>query len=162
MNARSVVIATCVAGLVLACPVAPLAAQGDGSAAVSLRVAALDEVVPSAVRVPMALSPGEAKHRSPALAWLLSYLLPGGGQAYNGQWDKAAVFLGVAVAGLAINASDDCGDYVCFGPGFWVAAASAVGSQIDAPVSAAAINRKAQRGNPRSASATVTVATIHF
>ena len=38
-------------------------------------------------------------HYNPAAAGLFSALIVGGGQAYNGQWEKGAAFLGVAVLG---------------------------------------------------------------
>ncbi len=87
-------------------------------------------------------------HKSPVLAWFLSWLISGGGQAYNGQWTKAALFFGAGAIGFAMAASN--GGFQCSGDcttndvglGIWVA--SSLGSQIDAPISASRINKKAK------------------
>jgi hypothetical protein len=87
------------------------------------------------------------RHKSPALAWFLSWLVPGGGQGYNGQWGKAAAFFGAAVVGLALVSSSHCG--LTFSTncgsrdaGLEVLVVSSIGSQIEAPIAASAINRK--------------------
>ena len=51
------------------------------------------------------LSRDPADRKSPFLAWFLSWLVPGGGQGYNGQWGKAAGFFGVAAVGFGIVVS---------------------------------------------------------
>jgi hypothetical protein len=90
-------------------------------------------------------SPAAARHKSPFLAWFLSFLVPGAGQGYNDQWGKAAAFFGGAVAGVVIANHEECNSFgPCTGAGFWLLVASSVGSQIDAPVSAAAINKAAK------------------
>ena len=87
------------------------------------------------------------KKKSPALAWFLSFLIPGGGQAYNGQWGKAGldfagavIFASVAQAGVedCVN-NDECADYTVGLVGYlavWIA------SQFDAGMSASKINRE--------------------
>jgi hypothetical protein len=109
-------------------------------------------VVASLVPVPIALVPGE---KSPVLAWVLSFVLPGAGQGYNGQWGKAAAFFGGVVAGstlvvvgavsCVVNAAggEDCGGYdAVWNIGLVLMLGSWVWSQIDAPVSAIGINRR--------------------
>ena len=87
-------------------------------------------------------------HKSPFLAWFLSWFITGGGQAYNEHYAKGAVFFGGAVIGIAMFLSDDglqcTGDCTTnnVGLGIWVAAS--LGSQIDAPISASRINKKAK------------------
>jgi hypothetical protein len=78
----------------------------------------------------------------------LSWFITGGGQAYNEQYVKGAVFFGGAVIGIAMFVSNDgfqcTGDCTTnnVGLGIWVA--SSLGSQIDAPISATRINKKAK------------------
>ena len=93
----------------------------------------------------------QASKKSPALAFLLSFLIPGAGQGYNGQWGKGAglfigelVSLGVTAAGAGdcVNGRD-CGVAIAGFVGmvgFWWA------SWIDAPISASAINRRIDAG----------------
>ena len=90
--------------------------------------------------------------KSPWGAVGLSLMLPGGGQAYNGQWRKGALMLAGGVVSLAVsvpnwdncfNSRDDCG--LAFaglaGMGtFWV------WSMIDARASAREINRRIDAG----------------
>ena len=89
--------------------------------------------------------------KSPGGAFALSLMIPGAGQAHNGQWGKGALMLGgglvsvgVAVAGAdECDSSDDCA-LLTAGlvgiVGFWV------WSMIDAPVSARSINRRTDAG----------------
>jgi hypothetical protein len=107
-------------------------------------------------------SPGGVRHKSPFLAWFLSFLVPGGGQGYNGQWGKAAAFFGVAVVGVFVESQETCNSFFCTGPGFWLYAASSVGSQIDAPISSAAMNRRATGEAVRLPRTTLTIATFYF
>jgi len=108
-----------------------------------------------------------APHKSPALAWALSLLVPGGGQGYNGQWGKGAIFFGVVAVGMGIYVQNGGGNCIV-GQGENCGAASAgaflavggwIGSQIDAPLTAAAINR---RTGGAARQATLTVARIRF
>jgi hypothetical protein len=107
-----------------------------------------------------------AQHKSPFLAWFLSWLVPGGGQGYNGQWGKAAGFFVAGAAGFALvvandgfDCSSDCGPRDL---GLGILAAASIGSQIEAPIAASAINRKARMGASAGSGATVTLATLHF
>jgi hypothetical protein len=100
----------------------------------------------------------------------LSFVLPGAGQGYNGQWGKAAVFLGVTLVAFTMVTRGD-GLFACEAPdysndkcstatvGALIGAASWIGSQIDAPISAAAINRRGRTATPR---ASVTLLTLRF
>ncbi len=102
------------------------------------------------------------KYRSPGLAFLFSFLLPGGGQYYNHEHAKGGAMTGLWVASVittAVGATvyyNDCyydynGNYVCDNynnrgrPALAVGATVWVGtrlwSMIDAPVRAARINR---------------------
>ncbi len=102
--------------------------------------------------------------KSPFLAWFLSWLVPGGGQGYNGQWGKAAAFFGGAAVGFALVTSNDgwaCGgDCGARDTGFAILLVSGLGAQIDAPISAARINRKAREAV--APEVTLTVGSIRF
>ena len=89
--------------------------------------------------------------KSPMGAFALSMMIPGAGQAHNGQWGKGGLMLGgglvsvgVALAGAnECDSSDDCslltaGLVGMFG--FWV------WSMVDAPVTANSINRRIDAG----------------
>jgi hypothetical protein len=95
----------------------------------------------------------EPRHKSPALAWFLSWLVPGGGQGYNGQWLKAAAFFVPAAVGFGLAADEgfscsaNCGSRDA---GLVILAAASVGSQIEAPIAASRINREAKKGAPSS------------
>jgi hypothetical protein len=109
------------------------------------------------------------RKKSPGLAWFLSFLVPGGGQGYNGQWGKAAVFLAVAAVGFNMtvhsggplcnylsSTGDDCARA---NTGLAILAVSSIASQIDAPITAVAINRR--NGNP-APRASLRLVTLHF
>ena len=104
------------------------------------------------------------RHKSPFLAWFLSWVVPGGGQGYNGQWGKAAAFFVPAVVGFALVASND--GFACSGDcgtrdvGLALLVVSSVGSQIEAPIAASKINREARKASPPQVS--VTIATVSF
>jgi hypothetical protein len=89
------------------------------------------------------------RHKSPVLAWFLSWLVPGGGQGYNGQWTKAAAFLIPAAIGFGIAAANDgfscTGDCGTRDVGLAILVAASIGSQIEAPIAASKINREARR-----------------
>jgi hypothetical protein len=122
-----------------------------------------DSSSPQPVSFSMRQAPSRVQHKSPFLAWFLSFLVPGGGQGYNGQWGKAAAFFGGAVVGLVVANQETCDSFsFCSGPGFWLFVASSVGSQIDAPITAAAINKRAKEEAFRLPQTALIVATIHF
>jgi|GEM_PF-6898286 len=93
----------------------------------------------------------EEAPKSAVGAFGLSMMIPGAGQAHNGQWGKGAVMLGGALVsvGVAIAGSNECGSsddcslrnaglVGLFGFWLW--------SMIDAPVSANSINRTSDDG----------------
>ena len=91
--------------------------------------------------------PGE---KSPWLAFLLSYIFPGGGQLYNGQPIKGLLFLtgitvGVGIAVLSYGGSDfdntNDSKSLIYG-GLGLAALLYIYQLIDAPVSANSINEE--------------------
>jgi hypothetical protein len=93
-----------------------------------------------------------AGRKSPGVAFLFSFLIVGGGQAYNGQWTKAGIMFGGAVVGGGLFAAyvGDCwnGEESCpqaYG-GLGLLLGMAIWSMIDAPVSASAINRRLESG----------------
>ena len=99
----------------------------------------------------------EADHqgrKSPPLALALSFVLPGAGQVYNGDYLKGAVMFGGAVlaaGAVLLSASDVLGlDDDTSGTGTHILGAAGVGlilwSWIDAPLSASAINRRLEAG----------------
>jgi TM2 domain-containing membrane protein YozV len=101
------------------------------------------------------------KYRSPGLAFLFSFLMPGGGQYYNHQYVKGGVMTGLWAAGIVTTAVGVSQDVDCYYDinGNWTCRyyddgsnpAAAVGgitifgswlwSVIDAPINAAQINR---------------------
>jgi len=107
---------------------------------------------PTKVRQLNANSPGK---KSGGTAFVLSLLIPGGGQFYNGQGGKGAIMLGLSVVGAALIISgsegdpyydyyrdSNSGDETKTGLGAFLLVGSALWSLIDAPISASAINRK--------------------
>jgi hypothetical protein len=99
-------------------------------------------ITPTPVRQPA------GKKKSPALSWFLSFLVPGAGQFYNGQWEKGAGFMLVQIVTAAtymhqLDAceiqSPECNNVriaVLVGFVNWIV------TQVDAPVSATALNKK--------------------
>ena len=95
--------------------------------------------------------------KSPWGAFGLSILIPGAGQAYNGQWGKGGLMLGgevVSVVVVAVNVGD-CGVSELFGntdrcglvnAGVVGMVGFALWSWIDAPLAANAINRRIDAG----------------
>lgn len=88
------------------------------------------------------------KRKSPVAAWGLSFVYPGLGQAYNSDWGRAAAFAIPASAGWGLywNSWEDCvvRHTHCATRSVSVALilTAWVGSQIDAPRRASAINHK--------------------
>lgn len=92
--------------------------------------------------------------KSGGTAFVLSLLLPGGGQFYNGEAGKGALMLGLSIVGVALVASGSETNYygdghyeedgsegaVAVGAFLWLG--SALWSLIDAPISSARINRE--------------------
>ena len=104
-----------------------------------------------AILAPMAHAqePARApKRKSPVAAWGLSFVYPGLGHAYSGDWGRAAKF-GVPASigwGLYWSSWEDCvvNRSKCATRNVSVALilTAWVGAQIDAPRRASAINRK--------------------
>ena len=94
----------------------------------------------------------QASKKSPALAFLLSFWIPGAGQGYNGQWSKGVgMFAGELVSvGVFAASIDDCaegvGDCGVTIAGFIGVVGFWLWSWIDAPISASAINRRIDAG----------------
>ena len=91
----------------------------------------------------------EVSRKSPWLAFGLSYLFPGLGQVYNGEYWKALIFSGTAIAGAALAFASIMGSNDSFDEApasFWIGVAIGGGaylwSLIDAPISASKINEK--------------------
>ena len=91
--------------------------------------------------------------KSPWAAFGLSFLLPGAGQAYNGQWGKGGLMLGGAGVSLGVFFADDCDVFYTANNCGALTTVGAIGfigfvlwSWIDAPISANAINRRIDAG----------------
>ena len=97
--------------------------------------------------------------KSPVVAFVLSSVLPGAGQAYNGEWGKGALqFGGTAFGvGLFLHAESELNDFNDWGAwitaertailgiiGAFIGVGFKVWSMIDAPISANRINKQAQ------------------
>jgi hypothetical protein len=93
--------------------------------------------------------------KQPGLAFALSLFLPGGGQFYNGESGKGAAMLGAAMGGMLMfivffeeeslswgNRSDSGDNQTLSLMGLFIATAAIIWSWIDAPISAARINRE--------------------
>jgi len=112
--------------------------------------------------VPFAYDAGSRDERvsgkSPWLAFGLSYVFPGLGQLYNGQYVKAVVFPTIVCLGAALmmvsspgaDFSADDTSYPLLYAGVGLAGGAYIWSLVDAPVSANKINgrRQAQAGIP--------------
>jgi len=102
--------------------------------------------------------------KSPVLAFVLSFILPGAGQYYNGDITKGVIMTGAAAAGIATMLAAGYEDvfhkdpYYYASYGYWteetttwlyvgagVAGAAAIWSWIDAPISASRINEERAR-----------------
>ncbi len=88
------------------------------------------------------------KRKNPAAAWGLSFVYPGFGHVYNGEWGRAAAFAVPASIGWGLywNSWEDCvvNHTTCATRNVSVAIIMTawIGAQIDAPLRARAINRK--------------------
>jgi len=107
----------------------------------------IDRMTKEAVQGARAPQAGVGK-KSPVAAWALSFLIPGAGQAYNGQWGKAGFMFGGAVVGSALIQGyvADCYDWdescELYGIGIAAFLTSWIWSQIDAPMTASRLNRE--------------------
>ena len=101
--------------------------------------------VERATREPAVGGPKKAfRKKIPALAFALSFVMPGAGQAYNGEWGKGAILFGVTALGVVVGRdSEESNDFMP-SPFIALAAAAWAWSWIDAPISANRINREAQ------------------
>lgn len=85
-------------------------------------------------------------YQSPWLAFLISYIIPGGGQFYNGEIGKGIGFMGAFIVGMGLiyvgawNQEEDNG--VLLDSGFILTAGSYIWQLLDAPISANRINRE--------------------
>ncbi|MBI4420743.1 MAG: hypothetical protein HY560_07950 [Gemmatimonadetes bacterium] len=107
-------------------------------------MAQIDRMTKEAAPAPQGRVTGR---KSPALAFLLSFLITGAGQGYNGEWGKAGIMFGGVVVSyaVAVGGADACTfDDNCaqFGIGVLGIVGFALWSMIDAPISASAINRR--------------------
>jgi TM2 domain-containing membrane protein YozV len=87
------------------------------------------------------------RRKSPFLAWFLSWLYPGVGQFYNGSVGKGVTMTALATGGLGclyagVIDFDNGGEGDLIGVGLLVYLGASVWSMIDAPISAARINRR--------------------
>lgn len=82
---------------------------------------------------------GPYRYRSPGLAFLLSFIIPGVGQYYNGQVGKGVVQEILVFGGIIAGASTNEEIFFAF------AGVGALWSWIDAPISAGNINRRNRR-----------------
>jgi hypothetical protein len=80
------------------------------------------------------------RDKNPGLAFLFSFLMPGGGQYYNGETVKGVTMTALSLGSIALILTDDgevTGTYI----GLAISMANSLWSMIDAPISANAINR---------------------
>ena len=110
---------------------------------------------------PVMRMPGQigAKKKNPWIAGGLSLLIPGAGQAYNNQFKKGLIQLGVAIIGTGLTYTAERDDYKNIygntvdpdddnwktGFGVLLNWGSRLWSVIDAPISANRINKRNQR-----------------
>ena len=97
-----------------------------------------------------------SKKKEPVVAFLMSFVIPGAGQLYNGksEYSKGAIqFVGALIGWAFIFADEDAyvdGNYRYHGPNHYArigtifVGASWIWSFIDAPISAERINREAE------------------
>jgi TM2 domain-containing membrane protein YozV len=106
---------------------------------------------PENIQEPAATATIEYRHKSPAVAFWLSFLYPGMGQFYNGQIGKGIVMASIGTASyvgffMAFNSIDlstfDEGNSTLLLVSSVVLVGTYLWSVIDAPVSAKAINRR--------------------
>lgn len=119
------------------------------------------EILPSEEEPSPPTNPVKMKrrHKNPYVAGVLSFLLPGAGQYYNGEISKGLAMTAVRIIGVAMMLNGTATNTTYYGgyyyqetvatPGYWVGLAINVGSfiwsVIDAPVSSGRINRERER-----------------
>lgn len=86
--------------------------------------------------------------RSPGIAFVCSFLVPGAGQHYNGQYLKGAVM--EAVFGLGLFLAIDSKELSGKTTGVILMGTSSLCSMIDAPLSAYSLNEEKARQVPRA------------
>lgn len=110
-----------------------------------------------------AKAPEPPSPKSPGLAAFLSFIFPGGGQYYNGQWDKGLMMTVLGVGGILVmsygiaNPVSSCSGYQCSlstNPLAWIGLAVATGNAVwsiaDAAVYASEYNERLRRQWPYS------------
>ena len=83
-------------------------------------------------------------HKHPFVAFVLSAVIPGLGQVYNGELGKGAIQFGGALLGFRIGVHGIYKDNDQFIAGFLIHLGCWMWSWIDAPLSANRINKQAQ------------------
>ena len=86
-----------------------------------------------------------ASAKNPWVAFTLSFTIPGAGQFYNGEPQKAVAMLAGMIGGLAFTVNSQTDDdelNARMGVGILVMAGCSLWSMIDAPLSAERINRE--------------------
>lgn len=132
---------------VVMCVAATTQAQGQRAGAFLLADAAVPEEA-----LPLVPQMTEVQEKNPWLAFLLSFVITGTGQFYNGENKKGGIMLAGALtgAGMIVSQIEDdkipedngvvtTGALLLFGSGLW--------SVIDAPLSANRINREARQAS---------------
>lgn len=99
------------------------------------------------------------RHKNPYASCILSFILPGGGQIYNGEVDKGLAAIALRIIGVVMMMNGVETQTTYYGgyyyqetgltPGYWVGLAIGTGSliwsMIDAPISSERINRERER-----------------
>ena len=145
------ILSACVAMTVL------VTTQAEGQRAVDQRPGAFllaDSAMPDE---PLPLVPQSTgiKEKNPWLSFLLSFVITGTGQFYNGENKKGLAMLGGTLTGLGLVVSqiDDDGnlpeDNGTVAVGALIMGGSALWSMIDAPISSNRINREARQASIR-------------
>lgn len=90
------------------------------------------------------LNEADFKKRKPGVAFLWSFLVPGGGQFYNGQSYKGGLMLGGAVFGLLLllDGSEGSNTEASYTAGSLLLVGTSLWSLIDAPISAVTLNKE--------------------
>jgi len=84
-------------------------------------------------------------YKEPGVAFILSFLLPAGGQAYNGDFGRMFLFDGMYIGSILLITSKDAYYNMSLPVGILLNISTWIASIIDAPVSANTHNRKAMQ-----------------